>query len=143
MLKRILAVFFIVALATIVAIADPNCKLGKSLSMVQAEIPNLNHLRNWPNQGDQYIVYHESGVSSSYYFKNGRVVKEVFSINKSYDDALYYYNRFVSDFSTQNYRSVQKSSQGIIFYFSKTKVVVSLDQFVGNEYLCKVIYTPY
>lgn len=123
------------------SMADPGTKLGESLSSVQSEIPELQHIRNWPSQGDQYTVYNEANASTSYYFKNNRVVKEEFTCSGDESTALYYFRCFVSDFSNQNYLRVIEGSDSVTYYFSAIKVTVSVKHFVGYEYLCKVTYT--
>lgn len=134
------SVFLTIAVA-LSANADPGTKLGQSLSSVQSEVPGLRHIRNWPSQGDQYTIYHETNVYTSYYFKNNQVVKEEFTCSGDEKTAEYYFNRFVSDFSNQNYNRVSETYDGVTFYFSGVKVSVSISHFVGNEYLCKVTYT--
>lgn len=88
------------------ASADPGTKLGQSLNTVQSEVQGLRHLRNWPSLGDQYIVYHETNAHTSYYFKNNQVVKEEFIYRGDENTAEYYFNRFISDFVTQDYNQV-------------------------------------
>lgn len=121
--------------------ADPGNRLGESLSTLQSQIDGLRHLRNWPTQGDQYIIYHNTEANTSYFFKNGIVVKEEFSYSGNENDATYMFNRFVSDFGNQNYLRATEGENDVTFYFSSVKVVVSIKYFVGNEYLCKVTYT--
>lgn len=123
------------------ASADPRTKLGQSLNTVHSEVQGLRHLRNWPSQGDQYVVYHETNVYTSYYFKNNQVVKEEFTCSGDENTTEYYFNRFISDFGNQNYNRVSETQNSVTFYFSQMKVTVSISHFVGNEYLCKVTYT--
>ena len=84
-------------------IADPGNRLGESLSTVESQVEGLRHLRNWPTQGDQYIVYHNTEANTSYYFRNGVVIKEVFTYSGNENDATYMFQRFVNDFAGQNY----------------------------------------
>lgn len=121
--------------------ADPSTKLGKSLSSVEAEVPGLRHLRNWPTKGDQYIIYHEVGVYTTYYFKNNRVITEEFTCSGNQETASYYFDRFVADFGQQDYLQASEGNNSVTFYFSRIKVTVSISHFVGDEYLCKVTYT--
>lgn len=121
--------------------ANPGNRLGESLSTLQSQIDGLRHLRNWPTQGDQYIIYHNTEANTSYFFKNGIVVKEEFTYSGNENDATYMFNRFVSDFGNQNYLRATEGENDVTFYFSSVKVVVSIKYFVGNEYLCKVTYT--
>lgn len=121
--------------------ADPGNRLGESLSTVQSQVDGLRHIRNWPMQGDQYTVYHNIEANTSYFFKNGRVVKEVFTYSGNEHDATYMFNRFASDFGNQNYIRATEGDDNVTFYFSRVKVVVSIEHFVANEYLCKVTYT--
>lgn len=109
--------------------------------MVQSEVEGLRHLRNWPSQGDQYVVYHETNVNTSYYFKNNQVIKEEFIYKGDEKTAEYYFNRFVSDYGNQNYYQVSERQNSVTFYFSNVIVTVSISHFIGNEYLCKVTYT--
>lgn len=123
-------------------IADPGNRLGESLSTVEAQVDGLRHLRNWPTQGDQYIVYHNTEANTSYYFRNGVVIKEVFTYSGNENDASYIFQRFVNDFAGQDYFSATEGEDRVTFYFSRVKVTVSIEYFVANEYLCKVTYTP-
>lgn len=139
--KSILAALMLTISVALSASADPGTKLGRSLNTVQSEVQGLRHLRNWPSQGDQYVVYHETNVYTSYYFKNNQVVKEEFTCSGDENTAEYYFNRFISDFSNQNYIRVSEAQNSVTFYFSRMKVTVSISHFLGNEYLCKVTYT--
>lgn len=139
--KTLLPALILSMIVSLSASADPGTKLGKSLAAVQSEVDGLRHLRNWPSQGDQYIVYHEINVYTSYYFRNNQVVKEEFTCSGDENTAEYYFNRFVSDFGNQNYNRVSEGQNSVTFYFSRMKVIVSISHFVGNEYLCKVTYT--
>ena len=139
--KILFTTLLLITVTSLSANADPGTKLGKSLSTVQSEVEGLRHLRNWPTQGDQYVIYHETNVYTSYYFKNNQVVKEEFTCSGDEHATEYYFNRFVSDFSNQNYIRVSEGQNSVTFYFSRTKVTVSISHFVGNEYLCKVTYT--
>lgn len=123
-------------------IADPGNRLGESLSTVEAQVDGLRHLRNWPTQGDQYIVCHNTEANTSYYFRNGVVIKEVFTYSGNKNDATYMFQRFVNDFAGQNYSRATEGEDKVTFYFSRVKVTVSIEYFVANEYLCKVTYTP-
>lgn len=69
------------------------------------------------------------------------MVKEEFTYSGDEKTALYYFDRFVSDFSNQNYIRATEGDNSVTFYFSRIKVMVSIKYFVGNEYLCKVTYT--
>lgn len=137
--------FFFLIIASLIitfpTFADPGNRLGESLSTLQSQVDGLRHLRNWPTQGDQYIIYHNTEANTSYFFKNGIVVKEVFTYSGNENDATYMFNRFVSDFGNQNYLRVTEGENDVTFYFSSVKVVVSIKYFVANEYLCKVTYT--
>lgn len=139
--KAILTALILTIITGFSAYADPVTKLGKSISMVQSEVEGLRHLRNRPSQGDQYVVYHDTNANTSYYFKNNQVIKEEFTCKGDEKTAEYYFNRFVSDFSNQNYNRVSEGQNSVTFYFSQTKVTVSISHFIGNEYLCKVTYT--
>lgn len=140
-MKKILLIVFALSTCFLAAFADPETKLGESLSVVQSEVQGLRHLRNWPTKGDQYTVYHDTNAYTSYYFKNNRVVLEEFTCSGTETTAGYYFDRFVSDFSKQNYINAYEGENSVTFYFSRIKVTVSLSHFVGNEYLCKVTYT--
>lgn len=139
--KIILTTLLLTISVALSANADPGTKLGKTLSSVQSEVPGLRHMRNWPSQGDQYTIYHETNAYTSYYFKNNQVVKEEFTCSGDEKTAEYYFDRFVSDFSRQDYIRATEDENSVTFYFSRTKVTVSISHFVGNEYLCKVTYT--
>ncbi len=140
-MKKLL--FFLIVLCScfMTANADPGTKLGESFSEVQSEVSGLRHLNNWASRGDEYIVYHDTNASTSYYFKNNRVVLEEFTYRGSESNAEYYFDRFVSDFADQNYINAHKGSNSVTFYFSRIKVTVSLSHFSGSDYLCKVSYT--
>lgn len=140
-MKKILLIVFALSTCFFAAFADPGTRLGESLSVVQSEVQGLRHLRNWPTKGDQYTVYHDTNAYTSYYFKNNRVVLEEFTCSGNETTAGYYFDRFVSDFSKQNYINAYEGENSVTFYFSLIKVTVSLSHFVGNEYLCKVTYT--
>lgn len=140
-MKKILLIVFALSTCFLAAFADPGTRLGESLSVVQTEVQGLRHLRNWPTKGDQYTVYHDTNAYTSYYFKNNRVVLEEFTCSGNETTAGYYFDRFVSDFSKQNYINAYEGENSVTFYFSRIKVTVSLSHFVGNEYLCKVTYT--
>lgn len=60
--KSILTALMLTISVALSASADPGTKLGRSLNTVQSEVQGLRHLRNWPSQGDQYVVYHETNV---------------------------------------------------------------------------------
>lgn len=140
-MKRIFFLIIAIFIMAFPIIADPGNRLGESLSTVQSQVDGLRHLRNWPTMGDQYIVYHNTEASTSYYFKNGIVVKEEFTYSGNEHDASYMFNRFVSDFDKQDYLRATEGENNVTFFFSSVKVVVSIKYFVGNEYLCKVTYT--
>lgn len=140
-MKKILLIVFALSTCFLAAFADPGTRLGETLSVVQSEVQGLRHLRNWPTKGDQYTVYHDTNAYTSYYFKNNRVVLEEFTCNGNETTTGYYFDRFVSDFSKQNYINAYEGENSVTFYFSRIKVTVSLSHFVGNEYLCKVTYT--
>ena len=140
-MKKILLIIIVLLSCFSAALADPGTRLGESLSVVQSEVQGLRHLRNWPTKGDQYTVYHDTNAYTSYYFKNNRVVLEEFTCSGNEETAGYYFDRFVSDFSKQNYINAYEGDNSVTFYFSRIKVTVSLSHFVGNEYLCKVSYT--
>ena len=140
-MKKVL--FLIITLCSYfsVAFADPGTRLGETLSVVQSEVQGLRHLRNWPTKGDQYTVYHDTNAYTSYYFKNNRVVLEEFTYSGNEETAGYCFDRFVSDFAKHNYINAYEGENSVTFYFSRTKVTVTISHFVGNEYLCKVTYT--
>ena len=140
-MKKLILTLTLILTSVMSLSADPGCKLGEYLSTVQSEVPGLRFLRDWPSQGAQYVIYYETGVSSSYYFKNNRCVKEEFTINCDKQKANYFFNSYVSDFANQNYIRVIEGSNSVTFYFSRIQVKVSVEHFVGSEYLCKVIYT--
>lgn len=140
-MKKILFIIITVCTCFFSAFADLGTKLGQSLSSVQSEVPGLRHMRNWPSQGDQYTIYHDTDAYTSYYFKNNQVVKEEFTYSGDEKTASYYFDCFVSDFSNQNYIRATEGDNSVTFYFSRIKVMVSIKYFVGNEYLCKVTYT--
>ena len=123
-------------------IADPGNRLGESLSTIESQVEGLRHIRNWPTQGDQYVVYHNTEANTSYFFRNGVVIKEVFTFSGNENEATYIFQRFVNDFAGQNYVRATEGNNKITFYFSRVKVEVSVELFVANEYLCKVTYTP-
>ncbi len=140
-MKKLILTILVLCTCILCALADPGTRLGQTLSLVQSEIAGLRHLRNWRSSGDEYIIYHEPNVSTSYYFKNNRVAKEKFTINTNEQNALYYFNRFVADFSNMNYIQVVEGHNEVTFYFSQIKVTVSIKQFIGYDYLCEVTYT--
>lgn len=140
-MKKFLLTLLLVITCIISANADPSCKLGDSLSTIQSEFPSLRHLRNWPTKGDQYVVYHDTGASTAYYFKNGRCVLEEFTVNTDKQKANYYFDRFVSDFANQNYIQAYEGYDSVTFIFSYVKVTVSVKYFAGTSYLCKVTYS--
>lgn len=121
--------------------ADPGNRLGESLSTVQAQVDGLRHLRNWSSQGDQYIVYHNTETYTSYFFKNGVVIKEVFTYNGNKNGASNMFRKFANVFARQDYNTATEDDDRITFYFSHVKVTVSIEHFIANEYLCKITYT--
>ena len=60
-------------------ISEPVNRLGESLATVESQVDGLRHLRNRPSLGDQYVVYHNIEANTSYFFRNGVVIKEVFT----------------------------------------------------------------
>lgn len=131
----------VVLISALQLMADPGNRLGQSLSTVESQVEGLRHIRNWPTLGDQYTAYHSTEAATSYFFKNGVVVKEEFTYSGDEDLARYYFQRFVSDFESQNYNHATEGDNSVTFYFSSVKVTVSVKYFSGNEYLCKVTYT--
>lgn len=140
-MKKLILLFIATIMLAFPAIADPGNRLGQSLSTVQSQVSGLRHLRNWHTQGDQYVVYHNIEASTSYYFRNGIVIKEVFSYSGNKNNAIYMFQRFTEDFETQDFINISKGNNSVTFYFSRIRVVVSIEHFSGNEYLCKVTYT--
>ncbi|MGM9795522.1 MAG: hypothetical protein ACI3ZZ_04815 [Candidatus Aphodosoma sp.] len=127
---------------TLPMIADPGNRLGESLAIVESQVDGLRNLRNWPSLGDQYVVYHNIEANTSYFFRNGVVIKEVFTYSGNENDATYMFQRFVDDFAGQDYLRATEDNKSVTFYFSRVNVTVSIEHFVANKYLCKVTYTP-
>ena len=141
MKKTLLTLIALVAMVLPMT-ADPGNRLGQMLSTVIDQVDGLRHIGNWPVQGDQSTVYHDTSASTSYFFKRGVVAKEVFTFKGSQSDANYIFNRFVADFSRENYLSATEGRDSVTFYFSRIKIAVSLEYFTAGDYLCKVTYTP-
>ena len=90
---------------------EPNANIGKSLSTMKQEFPELRYIKT-DTKGDEYEDgYPEEGIATFFYFRNGYVVEECMICQSTDDFSLVWYNSLVNEFNRSYKSSLVKNAR--------------------------------
>lgn len=88
---------------------EPNNNLGKTLSLMKMEFPELRYIGT-DEKGDQYEDgYPQDGIAIFFYFKNNLVVEECMICQSADNFPRYWYNEMVEAFNNRYYSKLIKN----------------------------------
>lgn len=88
---------------------EPKCNLGKSLSTMKREFPELRYIKT-DTKGDEYEDgYPEDGIATFFYFKNNIVIEECLICQTTDGFPREWYNSMVNAFNN-NYGSALRTN---------------------------------
>lgn len=102
-MKKLTLLFLMMIIGYNCYAQEPGNNLGKSLSTMKRDFPELRYLKT-DSKGDEYEDgYPEEGIATFFYFKNGYVVEECMICQSSDGFPLAWYNSLTKSFN-ERYR---------------------------------------